>query len=68
MIELTKLNKDTFVLNCELIETIGENPDTTIRLATGNIYIVRESMEEVIRRTVRYKRSLFEGMLRRDDL
>ncbi|MDL2219602.1 flagellar FlbD family protein [Ruminococcaceae bacterium OttesenSCG-928-O06] len=68
MITLTRLNKTEFVLNCDLIETIQENPDTTIRLTTGNIYIVRESVQEVVRATVAYKRSLFEGMLRRDEV
>ncbi len=68
MIKLTKLNREEFVLNCDWIETIQENPDTTIRLTDGNIYIVRERADEVIARTVQYKRSLFEGMLRRDDL
>lgn len=68
MISLTKLNGTQFVLNCDLIETIQENPDTTVRLNDGNIYIVKESADEVVRLTVRYKRSLFEGMLRRDDL
>ena len=68
MITLTKLNGAQFVLNCDLIETIQESPDTTIRLSDGNIYIVKESSEDVVRSTVRYKRSLFEGMLRRDDV
>ena len=66
MITLHKLNGVEFILNCELIETIQENPDTTVRLTTDNIYIVQESAQEVIEATVRYKRSLFEGMLRRD--
>lgn len=68
MITLTRLNKTEFVLNCELIETVEAKPDTTIRLTTGNLYIVRETVEEVVRATVRYKRSLFEGMLRRDEV
>jgi flagellar protein FlbD len=68
MITLHRLNDTEFVLNCDLIETVNENPDTTIRLTTGNLYIVRESVEEVIRATVCYKRSLFEGMLRRDEI
>ena len=64
MITLTRLNDTEFVLNCDLIETIQENPDTTIRLTTGNIYIVKESVEEVIAATTRYKRSWFTGLLK----
>lgn len=67
MIHLTKLNNDTFVLNSSHIETIQENPDTTIRLTNGNIYIVRETMEEVLRLDMRYRSNQFESMLRRDD-
>ncbi len=66
MISLTKLNDTEFVLNCDLIETIQENPDTTIRLTTGNIYIVKETMEEVVNATIRYKQATFSGLLRRD--
>jgi flagellar protein FlbD len=68
MITLRRLNGTEFVLNSELIETIQENPDTTIRLTTGNIYIVNETAEEVVEAARSYKRSLFTNLLRRDDL
>ena len=48
MVTLTKLNGTKFVLNDELIETIQENPDTTISLNNGIYYIVKESMQEVV--------------------
>lgn len=59
MIELTKLNNVTFTLNCDWIESITENPDTTIMLTNGNIYIVRESMNEVVDKIVRFRRQIF---------
>ena len=59
MILLTKVRGDSFVLNCELIETISEKPDTTILLTNGAIYIVHESMQEVVDKTIEYKRSIF---------
>ncbi len=68
MIKLTKLNDTEFVLNSELIETMQENPDTTIRLTTGNLYIVKESVEEVLQAALKYKRAQFSELLRRDDL
>lgn len=68
MITLTKLNKEQFVLNCDLIETVQETPDTTIRLTTGNLYIVRESAQEVVDATIKYKRGLFTALLRRDEV
>ncbi len=68
MIRLTRLNKTEFVLNCDHIETVQENPDTTIRLTNGNIYIVSETVDEVVEATIRYKRSLFNGQVRREEI
>lgn len=66
MIRLTKLNEVPFVLNCDLIETIQENPDTTIHLVNGTLYIVKESMDEVVALTKQYKQEAFGNFLRGD--
>jgi flagellar protein FlbD len=63
MIILTKLNGIQFVLNCDMIETISENPDTTIFLTNGNIHLVKESMKDIIELTVEYRRRIFSGLL-----
>lgn len=63
MIKLTKLNGTEFVLNCNLIETIYENPDTTIHLTNGPIYIVRESYDEVLKRAIEYHRQTFRSLV-----
>ena len=63
MIEVTKLNDEKFVLNAELIKTVEETPDTVITITTGNKYIVRESVEEVIQRVVAYKRQIFTNFM-----
>lgn len=63
MILLNKLRGGTFVLNCDLIETITENPDTTILLTNGKIYLVHESMQEVIDKTIEYHRQIMGGKL-----
>lgn len=63
MINLTKLNKtndETFILNCDLIETIEERPDTTIRLLNGKHFLVQESSAEVISKIIAYKRSIYK--------
>ena len=65
MIKLTKFNsekkqKAEFVLNAEIIETIEETPDTVITLTNGKKIIVEESMEDVVRQVVKYKRALFK--------
>lgn len=54
MIILKTLRGEEFALNCDLIETISENPDTTMLLTNGKMYIVRESMQEVINKTIQY--------------
>lgn len=62
MIELTKLTKkgnQKFFLNCELIETIEENPDTTIGLDNGKHYVVTESAAQVIAKIIAFKRSIY---------
>ena len=62
MILLSKIDGEQFTLNCDLIETIYERPDTTIHLTNGNIYLVKESMDEVISRAVNYHREVFSNM------
>lgn len=57
MIVLTKLNDAPFVLNSDLIETIEQNPDTTIKLTDKNIVIVRETMQEVVDKVIEFRRS-----------
>lgn len=62
MIELTRLNKqknEKFILNSELIETIEEKPDTTIRLVNGKNIVVVESSAQVVSKVLVYKRSIY---------
>ena len=58
MIQLHRLNGKPFVLNAELIRTVESNPDTTITLTTGDHVIVRETMDEVVRKSIDYGRAL----------
>lgn len=58
MIKLTRLNGKEFVINADLIETIEATPDTVITLVNEHRYIVREPVDEVIKRVIEYKRSL----------
>ena len=58
MIKLTRLNGKPFVVNAELIRTVEELPDTTIKLINGDHFIVKETMDEVIDRAIEYGRSL----------
>lgn len=58
MIKLTKLNGDEFVLNAELIRFVERRPDTYITLTTDDRFIVKESLEEVVSRSLAYSRAV----------
>jgi len=59
MISITKLNGAKLTINCELILTIEETPDTTITMTTGDKYIARETIEEISQKVVVYKQKIF---------
>ena len=54
MIRLTKLNQEVVVLNAELIRYVERCPDTLITLINGDTLMVRETLDEVVRRAVAY--------------
>jgi flagellar protein FlbD len=59
MIKLTRLDGEAFILNAELIRYIEARPDTFITLTSGERLIVREPLDEVMRRAVEYQQSKF---------
>lgn len=63
MIELTKLRGEKFILNCDLIEMVTENPDTTILLTNGSHLLVRESRQEIISKVIEFRREIYSNML-----
>lgn len=61
MIKVTRLNDKEFVINTEIIEFIESTPDTVITTTTGKKVIVKEDVDEVIKRVVEFKRKIFQG-------
>jgi flagellar protein FlbD len=59
MIEVTRLNKKEFVLNCDWIETVEATPDTVITLTNGKKYVVAENVDDIVKKVVEYKRKIF---------
>jgi flagellar protein FlbD len=57
MIRVSRLNGEPFLLNAELIRYVESLPDTFVTLTTGERIVVRESLDEVLRRAVDYQRS-----------
>ncbi|PWA13510.1 hypothetical protein DCC39_01060 [Pueribacillus theae] len=58
MIELTRLNGETFTLNALYIQQIQSFPDTTITLTNGELIVVQEKETEVIRKTVNFYKEI----------
>jgi len=50
MIKLTRLDRHEIALNCDLIMWVEACPDTTVKLVGGESILVRESVDEIIRR------------------
>lgn len=58
MICLTRLNGQQFVVNAEKIRCVESTPDTVICCDTGEKLMVKESLAEVIRRSIDYARMI----------
>ena len=58
MIKVTRINGEAYVVNAELIQYVESKPDTIITLTTKERLIVKESVDEIIRRIIEYGRAL----------
>ncbi len=58
MIKLTRLNGKEFVVNADLIETVESTPDTVVTLVNEHRYVVKESVDDVVKKVIEYKRLL----------
>lgn len=58
MVALTKLNGASFYLNPHQIEFIECVPDTTITMLSGKRIVVREKIEELLKKIVVYRQQI----------
>lgn len=58
MIKVRRLNDDEFVINCDLIETVENTPDTVITLLNGHKYIVKEDVDTIIQKVKAFKKDI----------
>ena len=65
MIELTRLNGRSIVLNSDLIKTVETSPDTMLTLINGEKLIVREPIADVMERVLAYRARLLSVVARR---
>lgn len=59
MIELTKLNGKSFILNAELIETIETTPDSVVTLINDKKFVVKEPKESIVKKVIKYKQEIY---------
>ena len=55
MIAIQRLNGQPFILNSDLIETLESTPDTVIKLTSGKTLVALNSVEDIVRKIVKYK-------------
>lgn len=62
MIAVTRLDGEEIVINAELIETIESVPETVIVLVTRKRLLVREPVDEIVRRVLAYRQAVLGGI------
>ncbi len=60
MIRLTRLNRESFYLNPDLIQEMEITPDTVLTLSTGVRIVVQDAPERVIDQIVEFKRRILD--------
>jgi flagellar protein FlbD len=56
MITLTRLNGQPFVINADKIRYVEQTPDTIVCCDNGEKLMVKEPLQEVIRKAIDYAR------------
>ncbi|AXU26245.1 flagellar family protein [Clostridioides difficile CD149] len=64
MIRVTDLNGRRYILNSELIVRIDSVPESRILLTTGEKNLVKESVDEIVDKVIKYKRKINVGYIR----
>lgn len=59
MVQVTRLNGASVVINPDHIELIEAHPDTVLKLTTGTSLPVLESADEVVDRIVAYRQRIW---------
>ena len=65
MIEITRLNGVRFSINCDLIETVEETPDTVITLTNGKKFVVSENMDQIKNLIIDFKKQIYGNIIRK---
>ena len=63
MIQVTRLDHSSLIVNPDLIIFMEETPDTIITLSNGDKIMVQERVSEIIRRVIQFRRSIFNSSI-----
>jgi len=63
MIQVTRLDHSSLIVNPDLIIFMEETPDTIITLSNGDKIMVQERVSEIIRRVIQFRRSIFNSAI-----
>lgn len=66
MIRVTRLNGEQFALNPDLIERVEGHPDTVAFLVDGTKYVIKESVDEVLRDIREYRAGILAASYQMD--
>ena len=61
MILLTKLDGNRIILNLDTIKYIEKIPDTLVTFVNGDSVIVKETLENIISKTIEYKNKIIHN-------
>lgn len=64
MIRVTDLNGRSYILNSDLIVRVDSVPESRILLTTGEKNLVKESVNEIVDKVIKYKRKIYVGYIR----
>lgn len=62
MIQLTRLNNSSLIVNSDLIKFVEQSPDTVITLLNGEKLLVLESIEQIRGRIIEFRRAVLLGI------
>lgn len=62
MIKVTRLDSRAMVVNADLIEFLEATPETIVSMTTGRKVVVKESVEEVVRRAMEFRRRVLPAV------
>jgi flagellar protein FlbD len=58
MIALTRRNGNALIVNADLILTVEATPETMLYMVNGERIVVKETIEEVVKKSVAFRRRI----------